>query len=62
LPEDDGDEIRQLRQIRDAANAYVHLQEKFREAYELDASSEEAQKGGARVTSALTNLSELVRG
>mgnify|MGYP003627450979 CR=1 FL=1 len=58
----DRDEISDLRVIRDAANAYISLQERFRAGYDSGQSPEESKAMGGRVAAALDGLRSLVRG
>lgn len=61
IPEN-GDEMAGLRVIRDAANAFVNLQERFRRDYDAGLATDDAQKMGARVAGAFDDLRCLVRG
>jgi SOS-response transcriptional repressor LexA len=51
-----------LRQIRDAATAFVGLQIDYREAYEADAASKEVKDRAPGVAAAFNNLKSLVGG
>lgn len=62
LVSDDQDEVRMLRQIRDAANAFVSIQENFRRVYEADPNSVDTQKQAPRLEGAFNNLRLAVRG
>jgi SOS-response transcriptional repressor LexA len=55
-------EILVLRRIRDAANAYVSTQGKYRTAYDDSPDSSETQQLGPKVSQALENLKQLVLG
>ena len=49
-----------LRQIRDAATAFVSLQTDYRQAYETDANSKEVKDRAPGVAAAFANLKSLV--
>ena len=53
---DERDELRQLRQVRDAAGVYVFEQEKLREVFDRDQDGQEAKAQGPRVADALQRL------
>ena len=54
------DEGGTLRQIRDAATAFVALQTDYRKAYEIDAASKEVKDRAPGVAAAFANLKLLV--
>ena len=49
-----------LRQIRDAATAFVSLQTDYRQAYETDANRKEVKDRAPGVAAAFANLKSLV--
>jgi SOS-response transcriptional repressor LexA len=51
-----------LRQIRDAATAFVGLQTDYRKAFEVDATSKEVKDKAPGVAAAFNNLKSLVGG
>ena len=53
---------RGLRQVRDAADAFVTTQEQWRRDYAIDRNSDQTRHGQTQVASAFTELKTLVRG
>ena len=61
LVPDLADEVRSLRQIRDAVGVYIDVQERFRTAYDQNASAPDTIEKSTQVTTALQRIKELVR-